>query len=153
MTTTTTTDRNEAKRRRRLCEERPHARATVHHSSIMTCITSSLPSVANTPFSTRPIIDWDLILVMEPVILLGAIIGTYLNKILEGKIIIVMLVLLLSVIAHMTLKKARRMHHAEELYIKRIMWAKQKRMNAQTHVSSPIYPGSFDNNKLAEAGE
>jgi uncharacterized membrane protein YfcA len=102
------------------------------------------------PLSNRPIIDWDLILVMEPVILLGAIIGTYVNKMLEGKILIVMLVLLLSVIAHNTLKKARRMHHAEELYIKRIMWAKQKRLNVQAPSTSPVYPGSFDN-KLAEA--
>lgn len=103
------------------------------------------------PLGNRPIIDWDLVLVMEPVILLGAIIGTYLNKILEGKIIIVMLVLLLSVIAHNTLKKALKMHHAEELYIKRVMWAKQKRMNTQIMANSPVYPpGSFDN-KLAEA--
>ncbi len=102
------------------------------------------------PLGNRPIIDWDLVLVMEPVILLGAIIGTYLNKILEGKIIIVLLVLLLSVIAHNTLKKARKMHHAEELYIKRVMWAKQKRMNAQIMANSPVYPGSFEN-KLAEA--
>jgi hypothetical protein len=87
---------------------------------------------------------------MEPVILLGAIIGTYVNKILEGKTLVVLLVLLLSVIAHNTLKRARRMHHAEELYIKRVMWAKQKRMNAQALSSSPVYPGSFDN-KLAEA--
>ena len=36
---------------------------------------------------------------MEPVILLGAIIGTYVNKILEGKTLVVLLVLLLSVIA------------------------------------------------------
>ena len=32
---------------------------------------------------------------MEPVILLGAIIGTYVNKILEGKTLVVLLVLLL----------------------------------------------------------
>jgi len=102
------------------------------------------------PLSNRPIIDWDLVLVMEPVILLGAIIGTYVNKILEGKTLVVLLVLLLIVIAHNTLKRARRMHHAEELYIKRVMWAKQKRMNAQALSSSPVYPGSFDN-KLAEA--
>lgn len=102
------------------------------------------------PLINRPIIDWDLILVIEPVILLGAIIGTYVNKTLEAKTLIVLLVLLLSVIALNTLKKARRMHHAEELYIKRIMWAKQKRKNAQTTATSPVYPGSFDN-KLAEA--
>lgn len=103
------------------------------------------------PLINRPIIDWDLILVIEPVILLGAIIGTYINKTLEAKTLIVLLVLLLSVIALNTLKKARRMHHAEELYIKRMLWAKQKRKNAQTSSSSShVYPGSFDN-KLAEA--
>jgi len=88
--------------------------------------------------------------VMEPVILLGAIIGTYVNKILEGKTLVVLLVLLLSVIAHNTLKRARRMHQTEELYIKRVLWAKQKRMNAQALSNSSVYPGSFDN-KLAEA--
>eukprot|EP00979_Chaetoceros_neogracilis_P015177 scaffold5451_cov245-Chaetoceros_neogracile.AAC.4 len=102
------------------------------------------------PLSNRPIIDWDLVLVMEPVILLGAIIGTYVNKILEGKTLVVLLVLLLSVIAHNTLKRARRMHQTEELYIKRVLWAKQKRMNAQALSNSSVYPGSFDN-KLAEA--
>mmetsp|Transcript_1177 Transcript_1177/g.2127 ORF Transcript_1177/g.2127 Transcript_1177/m.2127 type:complete len:728 (+) Transcript_1177:126-2309(+) len=103
------------------------------------------------PLINRPIIDWDLILVIEPVILLGAIIGTYINKTLEAKTLIVLLVLLLSVIALNTLKKARRMHHAEELYIKRMLWAKQKRKNAQSSsCTSPVYPGSFEN-KLAEA--
>lgn len=102
------------------------------------------------PLSNRPIIDWDLVLIMEPVILLGAIIGTYMNKVIQGKVIIVLLVLLLSVIAHSTLKKARRMHHAEELYIKRVQWAKQKKMNQQSNPEAPVYPASYEN-KLEEA--
>ena len=103
------------------------------------------------PLSDRPIIDWDLILVMQPVVLLGALIGTYVNKVLEAKTLTVMLVLLLSVVAHMTLKKAKRMHHVEELAIKRYLWQKQKRMTALAQTNSPVYPGSFDSNGLAKA--
>ena len=32
-------------------------------------------------FKPKPLIDWDLILVMEPSTILGAIIGGYLNKV------------------------------------------------------------------------
>ena len=63
----------------------------------------------------RPLIDWDLILVMEPPTLLGALGGTNLNKVLSETIISVMLVLLLSFTAHNTFKKAIKMYSVESL--------------------------------------
>ena len=83
------------------------------------------------PLSNRPLIDWDLVLIITPLTLLGAIGGTYLNRILDEKVLVVLLVFLLSLVALSTLKKARKMHHAEELYIKRIMWAKTKRKHQE----------------------
>ncbi len=103
------------------------------------------------PLSDRPLIDWDLVLIMEPLTLFGAIAGTYVNKILGQKMLIVLLVLLLSLIAHNTLKKARKMHHAEELYIKRMLWAKQKRRNHKAPILATIPSVKSFDGKLAEA--
>lgn len=100
------------------------------------------------PLSNRPLIDWDLVLIITPLTLLGAIGGTYLNRILEEKVLVVLLVFLLSLVALYTLKKARKMHHAEELYIKRIMWAKTKRKH---HDRAALPPNGNFGNGLAEA--
>jgi uncharacterized membrane protein YfcA len=65
------------------------------------------------PLADRPLIDWDLILVMEPLTILGALVGTNLNKILPETIIVVLLVVLLSFIAYKTLKNAVEMYEKE----------------------------------------
>lgn len=119
--------------------------------SSISCLGVSLAGAINNanrrhPLTDRPIIDWDLILIMEPVTLLGAISGTYVNKILQDKVIVVLLVLLLSIIAHNTLKRARKMHHAEELYVKRILWAQSKRNRESKLVPNKSFEGG-----LAEA--
>eukprot|EP00581_Thalassiosira_minuscula_P016503 CAMPEP_0183718894 /NCGR_PEP_ID=MMETSP0737-20130205/12026_1 /TAXON_ID=385413 /ORGANISM="Thalassiosira miniscula, Strain CCMP1093" /LENGTH=571 /DNA_ID=CAMNT_0025948537 /DNA_START=8 /DNA_END=1723 /DNA_ORIENTATION=- len=71
------------------------------------------------PKADRPLIDWDMIVVMEPPTLAGALIGANLNKILPETVIAVMLVLLLSFTAYNTLKKARKMYQKETEEIKR----------------------------------
>jgi len=37
-------------------------------------------------FKPKPLIDWDLILVMEPSTILGAVIGGYLNKVTDTQL-------------------------------------------------------------------
>ncbi|KAL3800961.1 hypothetical protein ACHAW5_006694 [Stephanodiscus triporus] len=78
-------------------------------------------SVANTllnvnkrhPLADRPLVDWDLILVMEPLTIAGALMGAFLNKLLPEAVLIASLVALLSYTAYETLKKAVRMYKAE----------------------------------------
>jgi uncharacterized membrane protein YfcA len=78
-------------------------------------------SVANTllnirkrhPLADRPLIDWDLILVMEPLTIAGALAGAFLNKVLPELLLTVLLVLLLSFTAYTTLTKAVKMYKAE----------------------------------------
>lgn len=65
------------------------------------------------PLADRPLIDWDLILVMEPLTIAGALMGAFLNKLLPELFLTVMLVLLLSFTAYTTLKKAFKMYKAE----------------------------------------
>jgi hypothetical protein len=76
------------------------------------------------PLADRPIIDWDLILVMEPLVLVGALFGSILHRVVSEKILSVLLVLLLSTVAHTTLRKARRMFDAERRYIEHLKTAR-----------------------------
>ncbi len=72
------------------------------------------------PLADRPIIDWDLILVMEPLVLVGTLFGSILHRVISAKILSVLLVLLLTIVAHTTLVKARRMYDAEKRYIEHL---------------------------------
>lgn len=65
------------------------------------------------PLADRTMIDWDLILVMEPLTVAGALIGAVLNKILPEVLLSVLLVILLSFTAWTTLKKAIKMFQKE----------------------------------------
>lgn len=76
------------------------------------------------PLADRPVIDWDLILVMEPLVLVGALIGAILHRVVSEKILTVLLVLLLSLVAHTTLAKAKRMYDAEKRYIEHLRAAR-----------------------------
>ncbi|VEU33354.1 unnamed protein product [Pseudo-nitzschia multistriata] len=85
------------------------------------------------PLADRPIIDWDLILVMEPLVLVGTIFGSIFHRVMPGKVLSVLLVLLLSIVAHTTLTKARRMYDAEKRYIEHL---KSARSDYLTRVAS-----------------
>jgi uncharacterized membrane protein YfcA len=67
------------------------------------------------PLADRPLVDWDLILVMEPLTIAGALMGAFLNKVLPETLLVIMLVVLLSFTAYNTLKKAIKMYKAETI--------------------------------------
>jgi uncharacterized membrane protein YfcA len=70
------------------------------------------------PLADRPLVDWDLILVMEPLTIAGALIGAFLNKVLPERLLVVMLVLLLSFTAYGSLKKAIKMYKIETIKLR-----------------------------------
>ncbi|KAL7484672.1 hypothetical protein ACHAW6_010300 [Cyclotella cf. meneghiniana] len=65
------------------------------------------------PLADRPLVDWDLILVMEPLTIAGALVGAFFNKLLPEAILVVSLVALLSFTSWTTLQKAVKMYRAE----------------------------------------
>lgn len=65
------------------------------------------------PLADRPLIDWDLILVMEPLTIAGALIGAFLNKVLPELLLLVLLVILLSFTAYQSLEKGFQMYRKE----------------------------------------
>lgn len=90
------------------------------------------------PLADRPLIDWNLMLVMEPLVLTGALVGTLLHRLLSEKLLIVLLVALLSGMAHTTLSKARAMHQAETKYIQRLcMYKEEQQRQQQAHRNAP----------------
>jgi uncharacterized membrane protein YfcA len=57
------------------------------------------------PDVDRPLVDWDLMMIMEPLTVAGAICGTFLAKTLPDWILTILLVVLLAFSAHRTLEK------------------------------------------------
>lgn len=91
------------------------------HAIPLSNITVFGGAVANTllnvnrrhPLTDRPLIDWDLMLVMEPLTIAGALMGAFLNKLLPETLLMVLLVILLSFTAYKTLTKAVKMYKKE----------------------------------------
>ena len=77
------------------------------------CANMYLNAQKRHPLADRPLVDWDLILVMEPLTIAGALMGAFLNKVLPEAFLVIMLVLLLSFTAYNTLKKAIKMYKKE----------------------------------------
>lgn len=57
---------------------------------------------------------------MEPLVLVGTIVGVMFHRLMSEKFLVVLLVLLLSTTAHTTLTKAMRMYQAETRYIRHL---------------------------------
>ncbi|CAB9529197.1 Sulfite exporter TauE/SafE family protein [Seminavis robusta] len=62
---------------------------------------------------SRPAIDWDLIIQLEPMTIAGALIGADLNDLLPDTVLVVLLFVLLSATAYKTLQKAHKLHEKE----------------------------------------
>ena len=80
------------------------------------------------PLADRPLVDWDLILVMEPLTIAGALIGAILNKLLPEAILVISLVALLSFTSYTTLKQAVKMYKAESRTIRLMKESELTRM-------------------------
>jgi uncharacterized membrane protein YfcA len=97
----------------------PHVAVPLGAVTVLGGVTSStiFNSFRRHPLADRPIIDWDLVLVMTPLTLIGTLVGTILHRVLSDKLLVVLLVMLLSVVAQSTLRKGMRMYKAEIRYI------------------------------------
>jgi len=62
----------------------------------------------------RPAIDWDLMLLLVPATIAGALIGAVIEKMLPEILLLVLMLLLLTVTARETLTKAMKMYREEE---------------------------------------
>lgn len=65
------------------------------------------------PLADRPLVDWDLVLLMEPLTMAGAILGSFLNKVMPSALLVTLLVLQLLYIAYRTSKVGVCLHEKE----------------------------------------
>lgn len=95
----------------------------VKHAIALACVTVLGGAIANYWLNhskvhpnhpERPAIDWDLMLLLQPFTIAGALIGTDLNAALPDVLLLVLLLILLTVTANETFKKANKMYQEEE---------------------------------------
>jgi len=95
----------------------------VKHAIALACVTVLGGAIANYWLNhskvhpnhpERPAIDWDLMLLLQPFTIAGALIGTDLNAALPDVLLLVLLLILLTVTANETFKKANKMYREEE---------------------------------------
>lgn len=67
------------------------------------------------PFANRPLVDWDLIMVMEPLTMAGAVAGAFIGKLLPDWLLVTSLVFLLGFTAQKTLEKGFDQYNKETL--------------------------------------
>lgn len=65
----------------------------------------ALNLVKRHPHADRPLVDWDLILVMEPLTMAGAVVGAFTSKVLPDWLLVISLVFLLAFTTYTTLEK------------------------------------------------
>lgn len=68
-------------------------------------------------FPQRPAIDWDLMVLLVPAMIAGAMVGAVLNKIFPDLLLAVLMLLMLTITAKETLVKAVKMYREEERVI------------------------------------
>jgi len=88
----------------------PLSNFTILGSSLMNMV---INTYKRHPEVDRPLVDWDLILVMEPLTMAGAIVGALVGKVLPDWILVTLLVLLLAQTSYTTLDKAISQYRKE----------------------------------------
>merc|ERR1719189_3044988 len=90
----------------------PLSNCTILGSSISNCI---LNAKKRHPTANRPLIDWDIMLMMEPVTIAGSVVGTYVNALMPPWLLCVLLVVLLGLTTIKTSIKGVQMYRKESL--------------------------------------
>lgn len=94
----------------------------VKHAIPLTSVTVLGGAIANNLLNARKvhphhpwrgIVDWDLLLQLEPMTIAGTLVGAILNDLLPDLVLIVLLLVLLSATAYKTLAKAQALHDKE----------------------------------------
>jgi len=90
------------------------------------------------PYADRPLIDWDIMLMMEPLTVAGALVGTFINVISPPWLITIMLVVLLVSAAYRTLSKGVKKFKEESLKME------QAAIRMDTNPSQPATKDGYE---------
>mmetsp|Transcript_21760 Transcript_21760/g.34899 ORF Transcript_21760/g.34899 Transcript_21760/m.34899 type:complete len:501 (-) Transcript_21760:82-1584(-) len=65
------------------------------------------------PAADRPLIEYDIIFMMEPPTLIGVLLGSFLNQVLPGEVLVVGLLVTLALVAQRTIRKGVALYRLE----------------------------------------
>eukprot|EP00466_Bigelowiella_natans_P016887 jgi/Bigna1/80325/fgenesh1_pg.70_\ len=113
----------------------PLSNATIFGASIVNLV---LYGRERHPIAQRPLVDWDLILAMEPMTIVGALVGSYLNKVLPSWFTSICLTTVLTLTTYRMIAKANKVHSRELQSLKAAV-----RANAENQVLVRPQPSSL----------
>ena len=131
----------------------PLASATVLGGAVANNILNARKKHPDHPL--RPAIDWDLILQLEPMTILGALFGAALTDLLPEVVLVVLMVLLLTVTANKTLSTAQKLHVKESEQLLKAHGegeAKKLLANADDYIEHYVGLQRNDNTKTDDDG-
>ena len=85
---------------------------TILGASIMNMVLN-FPKRHPNPQVDRPLVDWDLVVVMQPLTIAGTLLGAFIGLILPDSIVIILLIILLGFTTYTTLKKGISQYQKE----------------------------------------
>jgi len=101
-------------------------------------------------YADRPLIDWDIMLMMEPLTVAGALVGTFVNVISPPWLITIMLVLLLTATAIKTLKKGIKKYDQETAKFERQASIKLEELSIPLHNNNIGDPAMYSSPRGAK---
>eukprot|EP00523_Entomoneis_sp_CCMP467_P018377 CAMPEP_0168814932 /NCGR_PEP_ID=MMETSP0726-20121227/5937_1 /TAXON_ID=265536 /ORGANISM="Amphiprora sp., Strain CCMP467" /LENGTH=472 /DNA_ID=CAMNT_0008867125 /DNA_START=118 /DNA_END=1533 /DNA_ORIENTATION=+ len=103
----------------------------------------------------RSCVDWDLILMMEPMTMAGALVGASLNEFLPDSVLILLLLALLGLTAYKTLQKATKMYlkESEAIQLKQQQSATGESSDEALPLKEAIAMGSEENHYNTDSAE
>uniref|UniRef100_A0A7S4R551 Membrane transporter protein n=1 Tax=Alexandrium monilatum TaxID=311494 RepID=A0A7S4R551_9DINO len=90
-----------------------HAIALSNFTILGGSIANTVLNVRNTQEMGASLIDWDIVVILEPSTIAGAVLGSFLSKFLSDFVITILLVVVLTVLSYRTLDKGIKMFQRE----------------------------------------
>jgi uncharacterized membrane protein YfcA len=102
------------------------------------------------PLADRPLIDWDIIVLMEPLTVAGAVVGANLNKLLPEVVIVVLLDVLLILTAYKALHDAHHLYELEDHHLHKLDGTPLKEDNRPSETADDAETGALTDSALAQ---
>jgi hypothetical protein len=115
----------------------PLSNVTIFGASIMNTI---LNVQKRHPLADKPMIDWDLMLMMQPSTIVGAILGAFINVLLPAVILIIMLVIVLAYTTFRTVRKGLALYQKESADTPRLLRRKTRTSSADEAKTQEMVP-------------
>lgn len=96
------------------------------------------------PYADRPLVAWDLILLFEPVVIFGSVLGSFANKLLPDVVLEIILVLLYGTLSYQTMSRAVQLVEEEGGWRYLCKRLPPTAMNSRAAPATPAHANPFN---------